>query len=214
MDTKNKIVKVEGLIIGEKDYKEYDKLLTLLTKEYGKLNVYAFGVRKSNSKNIGKARLFSFGSFELKEIKDMYQLDSIASVKCFENLALDFEKTCYASYFIELADYFGYENIESTDVYLLLYYVFKALDDGKIDYKLIKRVFELKMLKYQGLYKEKPSLSTNETLLYTWDFVLKNNARNLFSFKLSNDIYKLFDAEMNLEMREKVNKKFKSLEYI
>ena len=50
MNTKNNLEKLNGVIIGESDYKEYDKLLTVLTKEKGKINVYAFNVRRQNSK--------------------------------------------------------------------------------------------------------------------------------------------------------------------
>ena len=48
MDTKNKLIKVKGVIIKEVNYNEYDKLLTLLSKELGKIQVYAFGVRRKN----------------------------------------------------------------------------------------------------------------------------------------------------------------------
>ena len=74
-------------------------------------------------------------------------------------------------------------------------------------------VFELKILQYQGLYKGSDKLlSDNKTLIYTWDYVLKNDPRNLYNFNLDQNIYKLFKDEMKVEMREKVDKKFKTLE--
>lgn len=215
MNTKDNLEKLHGVVIGEADYKEYDKLLTVLTKEKGKIKVYAFNVRRQNSKNIGKTRTFSFGIFELRLIKDNYQLENIILKKCFDELTADYNLTCYAYYFIELVDYFGYENIESEDVYYLLYYSLKALVESKIDPKLIRRVFELKMLKYQGEYKESDSLSSQDkTLMHTWDFVIKTVPNKLYSFCLSDSAFKLFDSEVGLEMRDKVNKKFKTLENI
>lgn len=215
MNTKDNLVKLHGVIIGEADYKEYDKLLTVLTKEKGKIKVYAFNVRKQNSKNIGKTRTFSFGIFELRYVNEKYQLENIILKKSFDGLTNDYNLTCYAYYFIELVDYFGHENIESEDIYYLFYYSLKALVELKLDPKLIRRVFELKMLKYQGEYKESDSLSSdNKTLAYTWDFVIKTLPNKLFSFKLSDTIFKLFDSEVAIEMRDKVNKKFKILENI
>ena len=212
MDTRNNLLKLNAVIIKEVNYKDYDKLLTLFSKDRGKINVYAFNIRKTNSKNIGKARLFSFGTFELREDNDSYQLENIILDKSFDNLTNDYESICFASYFVELVDYFGYENLESYDVYTLLYYTLKALDTKKVPSKLIKRVFELKMLEYQGIYKSSDMLmSKNETLKYTWDFILNSLPQKLYTFKLSDDIYNLFDAEMSIEMKEKVDKKFKSL---
>ena len=215
MNTKNNLEKFNGVIIGESDYKEYDKLLTVLTKEKGKINVYAFNVRRQNSKNIGKTRVFSFGIFELRNNSDKYHLENIILKKSFKELTDDYDNTCYASYFIELADYFGLENIESEDIYVLLYFTFKALIDGKVPAKLIRRIFELKMLQYQGEYKESDKLSSdNKTLLHTWDFILKTVPKNLYSFILSDEIFDLFDSEMRIEMREKVNKRFKPIDEI
>lgn len=212
MNTKNNLEKLNGVIIKETDYRDYDKLLTVLTEDKGKIMVYAFNVRKQNSKNIGKTRVFSFGTFELRVSGDRYQLENVILKNSFSEITNDYNNTCYASYFIELADYFGFENLESDNIYNLLYYTFKALVDGKVDAKLIRRVFELKMLQYQGEYKGSESLTSDDkTLAYTWEFVLNTLPQKLYSFVLNDKIYSLFDKEVSLEMKSKVSKKFKTL---
>lgn len=212
MITKNNLIKLNGIIINETDYNEYDKLLTILTREKGKISTYAFNVRRSNSKNIGKVKLFALGTFELRENNESYTLENIIIKDDFSDLTKDYENVCYASYFIELADYFSYENIESEDVIDLLYFALKSLIKGIMDKKLIRRVYELKLLKYQGEYKDSDSLlDKNETLKYTWDFVINSMPQKLFTFKLSDEVFKKFSDEVALEMRDKVNKKFKSL---
>ena len=130
-------------------------------------------------------------------------------------LTFDYEAICYASYFIEVIDYFGYENIESGDVFELLYYSLKALEQNKIRRELVKYIFELKMLKYQGIYIEKDDLKEdNETLKYAWNYVLVANPKKLYSFELKDDILKLFGKEVEKEFKSKVDKKFISLESI
>lgn len=209
MDTKSNLVKLNGVIIREDDYREYDKLLTLLTKEKGKIKAYAFNVRRQNSKNIGKTRLFSFGVFELRVENDNYRLENVILKNSFEKLTNDYTDTCYALYFLELVNFFGYENIESENVYILLYYTFKAIIDKKVELKLIRRIFELKMLQYQGEYKESNMLSSdNKTLIYTWNFILNTLPNKLYSFMLNDTLYKLFDKEVSLELKEKVNFKY------
>lgn len=215
MNTKNKLLKLNGIVIGETNYKEYDKLLTILTRERGKIKVYAFNVRRPNSKSIGKVRLFTFGEFELIEENEYYNLNNISLKDSFDDLSKDYNNACYASYFIELADYFGFENLESEKICDLIYYTFKALVRGQVDAKLIRRIYELKMMEFEGVYKDSDSLTVdNKTLKYTWNFILTTRSKDLYTFKLSDEIYKLFDSEMNLEMRDKVGKKFKSLEDI
>lgn len=215
MDTKNNLLKFNGVVIGESNYREFDKLLTILTDEIGKIKVYAFNVRKQNSKNIGKTRIFAFGQFEVRSVNDGYNLENVVYREDFNNITNDYNNTCYASYFVELVNYFELENEDSKSVYRLLYYTFKALVKGAVPPKLIRRIFELKLLKYQGIYKESDKLlSKNETLIYTWDFVLNSNLEKLYSFKLSEEIFKLFDRELEFEIRENIDKKFKSLKFI
>ncbi len=215
MTIKNNLIKLNGIIIKETDYNEYDKLITLLTREKGKIKAYAFNVRKSNSKNIGKAKLFTLGTFELRENNESYTLENIIIKEDFNDLTKDYESVCYASYFIELADYFSYENIESEEVIDLLYFALKSLIKGIVDKKLIRRIFELKILKYQGEYKDSDNLlDKNATLKYTWDFVISSLPQKLFTFKLSDEIFKKFNDEVAIEMRDKVSFKFKSLNEI
>ena len=71
------------------------------------------------------------------------------------------------------------------------------------------------MLEYQGEYKISDNLdSDNKTLKYTWDFILNNIPKNLYSFNLSDEIFRLFENELITEMKNKVNKKFKTLDMI
>ena len=205
--------KVKAVVILDKNYREYDKLFTLFTKDYGKIRAYAFNVRREHSKKIGLLRLFSFCEVDLKTRGDSYNLNDAKIIESFDDLSSDYENMCYASYFVELVDYFSFENIESEEVFKLLYYTFKALTAGIIERDLIKSVFELKMLRYEGEYIESTELKTdNDTLKYTWDYVLKTEPKELYKFKLTSEVYKLFRDEVSFEFKKRVNKKFKSLE--
>ena len=205
--------RVKALVIADTDYKEYDKLFTLFTKELGKIRAYAFGIRREHSKKIGLLRLFSFLDIELRGESDKYSINDVNVIESFDALSSDYEKMCYASYFVEIVDYMSFENIESTDILNLLYFTFKALVDDKIEVKLIKSVFELKMLKYQGEYIESDMIDTNnETLKYTWDYVINAKTSKLYNFKLEENVFNQFKLMVDKEFKSKVNKKFKSLD--
>ena len=205
--------KLNAVVIADNDYKEYDKLFTLFTKELGKIRAYAFNIRREHSKKIGLLRLFSFCEVDLKSSGDSYSLVDAKIVDSFEGLTRDYETMCYASYFVELVDYFSFENIEGDDVLRLLYYTFKALEREAIDKKLIKSVFELKLLKYQGEYITSDKLHIdNATLRYTWDYVINAESKDLYKFKLTDEMYRMFRDEVDREFKLRVSKKFKSLD--
>ena len=58
--------------------------------------------------------------------------------------------TCYASYFAEMARYFARENVEAGQELLLLYITLLALQNGQMPKKLIRIVYEMRMMMIQG----------------------------------------------------------------
>lgn len=206
MDTKNKLIKVKGVIIKEVNYNEYDKLLTLLSKELGKIQVYAFGVRRKNSKNIGLARILTFAEFDLRVSNEKYTLELISNPKIFDKLINDYDKVCRAFDLIKVSEYFSMENKDASDEVELLYYAIRAIEQGKISKELIRRVYELKMLVYEGIYKTSNKLNTdNEVIKYTWDFVVNTPSNKLFSFILNDDVENKFNELVMKEMIENMN---------
>ncbi|MDO8572101.1 MAG: recombination protein O N-terminal domain-containing protein, partial [bacterium] len=69
--------KATGYIIGKKYFREADRLYTIYTAEYGKIEAMAQGVRKLSSKLAGHLELFHKASFTIAKGK---QIDRIATV--------------------------------------------------------------------------------------------------------------------------------------
>lgn len=68
----------------------------------------------------------------------------------FEDMRKDMESVYYGLYFCEYADYFTRENMDATHALKLLYISLRALTVPSIPKKLIRRIFELKMLCING----------------------------------------------------------------
>lgn len=216
MDTKNKDLKVVGIIINVKDSKEYDKILTILTNNLGKIQVYSFGSKRKNSKNISKTDLFIFGEFEIKQNKNHYNLSFVKLIDDFREISKNYINLCYASYFLELLNYFSLENLESDNYLNLIYYALKALIKNNIDKELIRRIFELKCLQYEGIYIDENMLPSNasNTLKYTWNYILDNESKKLFSFKLTEKYLNELSYYLDIEFKNKVLYNFKSLKQL
>ena len=216
MDTKNKQIRVEGIIIKEEPIKEYDKILTILTTNYGKINVYSFNSRRQKSSNISKTRLFCHSKFELRLINNKYNLVQSVLIDSFDELSNDTVNVIYGSYFLELLDAITFENIDAYEHIDNLTNALKALIKNKMDKNLIRRVFELRTLYIEGLYVVADDLpdSTNDTIKYTWNYIINNDINNIYNFNLKPEYNKQLSELVEFEFKNKIDKNFKSLKML
>lgn len=145
---------IKGLVIKTIDYKESDKILTILSFEEGKISVSAKGVRKKNSKLAFSANLFYCGEFEIVETKNFKILTGASLLQDFSKIAMDVDTYVYASHFCEIASFVVMEDQKDEDVVkLLLNLLYSMCKDNK-NLRLLRIIYELKMVSLNGLEPE------------------------------------------------------------
>ena len=208
-------IEVTGLVIQNLPMGEYDKRVTILTKERGKSAAFARGARRPNSKLMARTNPFCFGTFKMYEGKSSYTLVDAEISNYFDEFRDDFEGAMYGMYFLEVADYYTRENNDEKEMLMLVYQSLRALILPAIQNELILYIFEIKALVVNG---EFPGIPANKSLspdtLYTIDYVVKSGLDRLYTFVVSDEVLKEL-AECVVEYRKRyMGHEFHSLEIL
>ncbi len=201
------------MILQTSPVNDYDRRLVVLTKERGKVTIFARGARRQNSKLTAAANPFCFGVFKVYEGKSAYNLIDVEVRYYFEELRSNVEGAYLGMYFLEYAAWYSRENNDELELLKLLFQSVRAIVKGTIDYRLIRRIFEIKILAVNG---EFPGLSDNEAFLeatrYTVNFIVNTPVEKLYTFKVSDAVLKELSVLCERCGKRNSDHRFKSLE--
>ena len=207
-------VSAAGMVLKASPVGEYDRRLVILTREFGKITAFARGARRPGNSLMAVSNPFVFGKFLLYEGRDAYTLAGAEVKNYFIEIAGDEEAACYGSYFLEFADYYGREGIEAEETLKLLYQSMRALLSEKLPNRLVKAVFELKLMEINGEYFEELSGNLDPSTRYAWEFVLASPVEKLYTFALSDQVLLEFSRCVEENKRRFVDKTFHSLDIL
>jgi DNA repair protein RecO (recombination protein O) len=149
-----------GIVLARTDYGEADRILTLITPDYGKLHLMAKGVRRIKSKMAGGIELFSVSNISFVQGRgDMGTLTSTRLAKHYGNIVKDLDRTMLTYELIKKLNKITEDQTES-EYFELLKITFESLDDNTLPLSLINFWFSCQLLKLSG---HTPNLLTDQT---------------------------------------------------
>ena len=137
-------LKTEGLVLRETDYKESDKLLTVLTKDRGQLTLRARGVRSRSSKLKAGCQLLAYCEFTIFENRGYMLVDEAVPIELFMPLREDIELLSLGSYIAQVAEVLSQEDEPDPALLSLSLNSLFALSRLRLPQELVKGVFELR----------------------------------------------------------------------
>lgn len=135
---------IQGIVLRVTDYNDKDALLTLLTRDTGKLTVKARGLRRKNSPLIAPCQLLAYGEFTLYEYRGQYTVQEAQALELFTPLRRDLTKLSLGTYFAQAAEVLSQEDNPSGELLSLVLNCLYALTKLNLPEMQIKAVFELR----------------------------------------------------------------------
>lgn len=134
----------EGLVLRETDYKDHDRLITVLTKDRGKMTFRARGVKQKGSRLKSGCQLLAYSEFTVFENKGFCTVNEAVAKEMFIPLRDDLEKMTLASYFVQATETLAPENDSDPQLLSLCLNAIYALTYMDRSMTLVKAVFEFR----------------------------------------------------------------------
>jgi DNA repair protein RecO (recombination protein O) len=174
-----------GIVLSRTDYGEADRILTLLTPDYGKLRLIAKGVRRIKSKLAGGIELFSIS--QLTFIKGRGEIGTLVSTrldKHYRGIVANLDRTMLGYELIKQLNKVTEEAVDK-EFFDLLQKTFEALDDSTIPLTIVRLWFKLQLLDLTG---RGPNLQTDE-------HGVKLQTSKKYEFNLDHMAFRASDGE-------------------
>ena len=139
-------ISVKAIVFKEMNYKDTDKLLTVLTDRLGLLTLRCRGVRSLKSRRFASSQQFVYSDMVLSEKKGQYSLEEAEPIESFFALRERFEAIAMANYFADVIASVTVEGEEEGAVLsLFLNSLYLLCEKPDEPYQKIKAVFELRL---------------------------------------------------------------------
>ena len=144
------IFTTDALILKSADSGDYDRLLTLLTPEQGRITAIAKGVRSPRSQLASLTQPYVYTNLEIYRKGDMNWLRSGSAIEYFAGVRNDIAKLSLAAYICDIASEVTGEGVPAVDILRLTLNTLYAIDKDIAPASQIKSVYEWRVAGYAG----------------------------------------------------------------
>lgn len=154
----------EGIVLSRKNYSEADRILIVLSKDFGKLSLLAKGIRKIKSKKRGHLEIFSKVKFSAIKGNGIDIMTEAEIIDDYSGVRTNLNKISLAYYFCEVVNKIVQEDRQQSIVFILLSLALEELEQTtKLKDLRMKFIYDL--LTNMGYWPEDKKLIDADIVL-------------------------------------------------
>lgn len=143
-------LKTRGIVIREVSTGEADKIITIFSRNRGRISALARGGKRPKSKLAAASQMMCYGEYVLYSGKELYTVNSGEVLEPFYEIRNDMVKLTYAAHFMDIVLDIVQENQPAPKLLQLLLNSLYMLAKTEKQPELISRIFELRALVTAG----------------------------------------------------------------
>jgi DNA repair protein RecO (recombination protein O) len=153
MSSRQRLYRTPAVVLKRMDLGEADRILTLFTRDEGKVRAVAKGVRRTTSRSAGHLEPFTLSDILFAVGRELDVVSQADTLEAFRTIREDLVLTTHAYYLAEVVDLLTEERMENRAVFDILVDAFRNLS-LQPDAKLVLVGFLLQLLSALGYQPE------------------------------------------------------------
>lgn len=137
-------IQLRGIILREAEYKEKDKIISILTDRMGIISAVVKGAKNIKRKNHPIAECFSYCEFSLYVGKNGYIVEDFELLELFWNIRNDLYNLSLSQYFVQLIFAFSPDESSCPELLRLFLNVLFYISEKKKSLSVLKSIFEIR----------------------------------------------------------------------
>ena len=146
--------KTEGVILSRRNFGESDRILTIFTRDHGKLTLLAKGVRRPKSRKGGHVEIANWCKLFIACGKNIDLLTEVETKKAFGIADFTETKANKIYHLLEVVESLTAEKQKNLQVFILLVQFLKKVVSNE-DFDLVSAIFKVKLLSTLGFFSAK-----------------------------------------------------------
>jgi DNA repair protein RecO (recombination protein O) len=121
----------EAIVLARRNFSEADRILSVFSKDHGRLSLLAKGVRRPASRKRGHIEVFNRIKFQAVKGRGLDIMTEAEIIDSFEGVRKDLRKVALAYYFMEVIGRTIHEEEKNLELYGILQTYLEKLKEGK-----------------------------------------------------------------------------------
>lgn len=142
---------IDGIVLKNIDYGEADRIIHMLTEDYGRISAIVMGARKTKSTHSATTQVLTYGSYGIyRQGQGMGRISSSDIIESYPHTKADLLLSTYAMYLLDLTDRVTEDNERVAPLYQILLETLSMIESLDYDAEILVRIYEIKLFALRG----------------------------------------------------------------
>lgn len=140
----------DAIVLRRSEWRDYDRMVTLFTPLYGRVDAVARGCRKPKSPLLNAAEPFTCGEYQLVYTRDRLTVSQCRITESFFKLRQDYERLTHGAYWLKLLEEIVVPDEPNEALFHMTLKALTYLTHSELPPSLVTAMFEMQLWRITG----------------------------------------------------------------